>query len=151
MHDQALPLQEHGPDCCYAWMKICKPFEWSSGKAAFTAELNQGRFVVVQALSVHTKAIPSLCTRTTIPSLQQSVKHSWHVHKSCRSSMPHSLQQSVKHPQILQKLRVSPGANQGGQLIPHGPRKALLLGCSPADDGQLHVLDWGSPFLKHAR
>ena len=61
------------------------------------------------------------------------------------------LQQSVKHPQILQKLHFSPGAHQGRQLIPQGSGKALLLGCSPADYRQLHVLDWGMAFLKGAR
>jgi len=69
----------------------------------------------------------------------------------CTRMSIHSLQQSVKRPQIMQKLHISPGAKQGRHLIPHGSRKALLLGCSPADDGQLHVLDWGAAFLKHAR
>ena len=54
-------------------------------------------------------------------------------------------------PPDLAEVTFSPGAHQGRQLIPHGPRKALLLGCSPADYGQLLVLDWGMAFLKRAR
>ena len=81
-----------------------------------------------------------------VHSLQQSANFLQIIQKPC------NLTCAAKCPlQILQKLHISPGAKQGRYLIPHGPRKALLLGCSPAYDGQLRALDWGSAFLKRAR